>query len=147
MKKEGFKGKTGKKIKRSEAIEEILKMLEEYIDTTGAILDDYLADDGLITELGEADKNLREKIESMQIENDFDSIVTQLEKIQKKSPDDIEGEKLIPFCSKGDLENWALDEDYCLVRVADINKRSLLEEFVTTHIHPFYNDQQENLIV
>ena len=54
---------------------EILDLFDDYLDSTGAILDDYLASEDMISELAACDKDFRENIEDLEAEEDFTDLL------------------------------------------------------------------------
>lgn len=125
--------------------EQIEALFEKYIDTTGAIMDDYVADHAMIHEVSIADQNLKEKIlnlvdnDETDIEDgeaDFDSL---LEKI--KEHDDFDADKILELVDIDDVLSFVSGTDYISVQVTNIKDRDKIEEFLKTEIYPFVSDQ------
>jgi len=134
-----------KKLSRNQFIEKVLELLDNHIDTTRAILDDYLSgDDGMITELGAANENLRNSIEALEVEDDFKSLLEQI----KKSDDFDCGEllKLIADEDEDFILNYSTNKGYALIKLETMEQRSKLEDFIKAEIYPYHNDENKFFI-
>lgn len=123
--------------------EQVQDLLEKHIDTTGAILDDYVADKGMITELAECDKNLRSDIDDLfDEEQDFDSL---LKRLQEMDLDTDQTEKLMDLFDTGDLSDRLTRGGYVYVKVDNLADQMKLETWLKTRLYPNYNEQREKL--
>ena len=149
------------KIIKNTPFEEVLMLFKSHIETSKAIMVDYIADPAMIDEVSWSFNTLTEAIEAIsaeQTEPDFDKIVGYLENIDTHS---IDSEKLFKFISLEDvdcekvavelnsdiLDSYAQTYNCCMVVVKNINDREKLREFLCTEIYPAYNDQREFITI
>ena len=124
--------------------EKVLDRIDEYLDTTSAILEDYAVEDGLITELSEADKSLQSDIRDMILEDDYDSI---LERLKKMDLDDDMKAQLLDLFEEDEILSKVQDFGHCVIKIDNIVERQKLEDFVHAHIHTSHNQQQTNVFI
>lgn len=131
-----------KKDQKKSAIDKILELLDKYVDTTGAILDDYVADDGMVTELGAADQNLREAIEEFQHESEEDELKSIVARLKELEPDQEQSLELLEVLDEDAIWDWSKSEGYAYVKCQTMEQHNKLEEFVTTEMYPHYNERE-----
>lgn len=114
----------------------IADAFDDYRDVTDAILDDYVADDKMILELGQADKNLEKTVTEL-----FD----------KK---EIEGEELLALVksklSEGDIDADDLisiinadKKNVVTINIQTLDQEEKLKHFIETELYPHYNERME----
>lgn len=122
-------------------IDKVLDLISKYLDTTGAILDDYLADDGMVTELAAADENLREAVEDLRPEDVEEEIKQIIARLKELELDQEQSEEIIEFLDKDALWDWSKNLGYAYVKIDSIEKADKLEEFIKAEIWPHYNER------
>jgi hypothetical protein len=137
-----------KKIETETTIDKVLELLDKYIDTTGTILESYETDiilgDGLTTELGQADANLRSDIENLNEEDTFKTLIKKLGELDEK---DIEADELLDLLDADAIRDYLADGDGCaIIKINNESDRRKLEEFLHTELYPYLSDQQANII-
>lgn len=129
-------------------IEEVIKLFNSHIDTTGAILEDYVADRGMIDELGIADRNFLDVLENMkedEPEIDAAKLIQQLKDLVDTNA--IDQEEVLKVLYLDEVHSFVRgDFDIC-VKVNNANDRAAIEDFLTTKIYPYYRDQESNLFI
>jgi hypothetical protein len=130
-----------KPAKEKTVSEQIIDLFNQYLDTTSAILTDYVADPGMLVELSCADKNFIEEIEALQEEMDskeltFDDLTKKLSEV-----DDFDNSAILDLCDPELAADWFSNEGYAIVKIQTLDQRTKLEDFVTTEIYPHENDK------
>ena len=133
------------KLKRSELLDEVKKLIKEHQITTEAIITDYEAlscpvDDGMITEINAADQTLNIAIKNLECESDLETIYRELEEIYV---DEIDADKILPLLDKDEVKQFVQDDFDICVTCTDNNIRTKLEEFIKTEIYPYVLDQNK----
>ena len=115
----------------------IRKLFTDYLDTAGAILQSHVFTEDAELELKEADKNLLEEIENLEVvTGDFDSIIEQLEKLiaNKESED----EELLKLCNEESIIAAAGDcTGYAIIKITSVTDGDKLTDFVNENIYPY----------
>lgn len=141
--------------------EEVLMLLKSHIETSKAIMLDYIADTSMVDEVSWSLNTLVEAVEAIsseQKEPDFDKVLEYLTNID---PRNIDSEKLFEFISLNEidcekvaleltsdiLDNYAQTCDCCMVVIKNMNDREKLREFLHTEIYTAYNDQREFITI
>ena len=141
--------------------EEVLMLLKSHIETSKAIMLDYIADTAMADEVSWSLNTLVEAVEAIsaeQKEPDFDKVLEYLTNID---PYNINSEKVFELISLDEidseivaknlngeiLETYAQLNNCCMVVVKNINDREKLREFLHTEIYPAYNDQREFITI
>lgn len=135
----------------NERIEKVKEMLDEHFRKINLILEDYVAtDEGMCDEIEVVNAGLRDEVDELEREEDFDYVFSALEKLEMDSDIAFEDcERLVEFVAKDDgelylTENLA-DKNYICVKVENMDKKAKLEDFLKTEIYTTYNDQQTYL--
>lgn len=124
--------------KEKTIVDDVLAIFDSYLDTTGAIIADYVPDSGMLLELAEADKQFKEDIKELDITElmQFDDLFGRLKEIEE-----VDSNKLLSLCDKDAVWNWAASKGYAIIKIENLQDQTKLEEFVTTELYPNYNDK------
>lgn len=122
-------------------IDKIRKAFAQYQDTTSAILQDYIADDGLITELATADVNLLDELEELCEEagdlTDFETIVKGLKWHHDLTTDTDKARMLVNLMDEDDVREFVKDESDMHLKVSNPFDRDKIENFLRENIYPY----------
>ena len=121
-------------------LEEVRIFFDAYLDTTSAIIEDYVPDPGMLIELAEADKNFKEEIAALEEEQEEPEFEKLLAKLKELDSDSIDGEELLALCQPEDVEDWASANGYAIIKFSTLQQRTKLEEFVAS-LYPAYNER------
>ena len=121
--------------------DEVQTLFDAYLDTTSAIIEDYVPDPGMLIELAEADKNFKEEIAALEEEQEEPEFEKLLLKIKQLDPTDIDTDKLLALCDPGYAMDWASQNGYAIIKLTTLQQRTKLEEFVTKELYPDYNER------
>ena len=121
--------------------DEVQTLFNDYLDTTSAIIEDYVPEPGMLIELAEADKNFKEEIAALEEEQEEPEFEKLLLKIKQLDPTDIDTDKLLALCDPGYAMDWASQNGYAVIAIENLNQRTKLEEFVTKELYPNYNER------
>lgn len=134
--------------KEKTVTEHVADLFDQYLDTTGAILEDYIPDPGMMVELACADKNFKEEIAALgeELESNEPEFKQLLEKLKALGPGEIDVYDLLRLCDTVEayshpFETYAAEKGYALIKIETLQQRTKLEAFVTTEIWPNYNEK------
>jgi hypothetical protein len=130
-----------KKVEEKTVGEQITDIFNQYLDTTSAIIDDYVPDPGMLVELSCADKNFQEEINALQEE--LETKETNFKYLLKKVKDhkDYDDAELWEIIEPGYAAEWLATKGYSVIKLENMQQQIKLEEFVTTKLYPNYNDR------
>lgn len=131
------------------AIKFIKKLFNDYLDTTSAILQSHAFTEDAELELKEADKNLLEEIENLEIiTNDFDSLIEQLDKLKANHDDSFDEDEVLKLVSEETIIAEAgKSAGLVIVKLQSIADTDKLIEFVNREIYPYNINNREALKV
>jgi hypothetical protein len=124
---------------------EVNNILNDQLKIIQVVFEDYLADDGLVTEVTAAIEVIRDEINVFEPDESDDHTIEKLKAIIDDCGDVIQ-EKILPLFDKDDLLDF-LGHDYAYIKIENLAQREKLEAFVQTEIYPFYNDQNDNFLL
>lgn len=137
------------------------EMFQKYLDTTSAIIQDYVPDPGMLDELKWANENLKEEIEALIGEFEDPTAEWLHDKISRLDSDDIDCDKLMDvvhstnsyssdkvmdMLDDGDMADHLLSKGYASIKIDNLAQRQKLEAFVKEEIWPNYNDEGNYII-
>ena len=131
-------------------IADTLTIIDEYVKTQKAILDEYAVElmlgDGIMTELNAGYENLAiqvGKLEPEEVEEPEMSLDTIIEKL---GDEDIDEEKAVEILEKLDEEHvreWIRGQGYSYIKVENLAMQMKLDDFISTELYPYYSDQEK----
>lgn len=127
------------KQKKQTIIEKVNDLVDKYLDTTSAILTDYIADPGMELELGQADVDLQKGIQALEPDPDkaFDDIIDRLTDMDV----DIDADRLLGVLDDDQVRAYLKGKGYAIIKVDNLAQQDKLTEFVEKEIWPNYNDR------
>lgn len=134
---------------KQDSIAIIRKLFTGYLDTTSAILQSHTFTEDAELELKEADKNLLEEIEDLEIvTNDFDSLIEQLDKLKANHDDSFNEDEILKLVSEEAIIAEAGESSgIVIVKLQSITDTDKLIEFVNREIYPYNVNCKEALKV
>jgi hypothetical protein len=131
------------KVKRDELIDITLELLKKHVDTTRAILDDYmLGDEDCRMELAVAQDNLKDEISEMEVEYTYPKLLEMV-----KDHDDYNSSDLLELLIKEEgeicLREALQGRGYAIIKIDNILDQSKLQTFVETELYPNYCDRDK----
>jgi len=137
-----------------ESILKVVGLFQQHIDTTGAILEDYVVgNDGMFIELGEAHKSFLEAVKEIEIEDNAEKLIEKLgdQNLNESEYDSLlkvlvgqyenTDDKLLGTMDADDIAAHLSGKGYSIIKV-DSAKREKLKDFIESEIYPYYNDQK-----
>ncbi len=140
----------------SRAPEWLREMFQKYIETTSAIILDYVPDPGMLDELKWANENLKDEVDAVIEEFDNPPAEWLHDKISRLDSDDIDSERLLDvvhstnayssdkvmdLLDDGDMTDHLLSKGYASIKIDNLAQRQKLEAFVKAEIWPNYNEE------
>jgi len=118
-------------------IEKVNGLLDNYFDTTEAIIIENFADgSSFIAEMKAANDHLILQVDKLEDDKDFDTLLTELEE-----HDDWDTGKILEGIGEDEVRSWFVEKGYALIQCDSMEQRSKLEDFVTTEMYPHNNDR------
>lgn len=104
------------------------------------IMEDYVADRGMLLEIVTAVDNLESNVRGM----DFSHKISTEDAINVLQNANLDAEQCGLISDLLDRTAFPVPSGFALVKCDSLDKCMLLEEFVNTHLTPYFNDQHEN---
>jgi endonuclease III-like uncharacterized protein len=80
------------------------------------------------------------------IEDELMNFKSILKLLKELDSSDIETSDLLDLCDENDLYDYVRSKGYAYVKIDNMQQQSDLEEFVSSKIWPYYNDQEKFLL-
>lgn len=116
------------------------KLFTDYLDTTSAILQSHTFTEDAELELKEADKNLLNEIDNLEVvTDDFDSLIEQLEKFKTNGEFDSVRQEIIADMLDEQTAIYAAEQvtGYAVIKLCNIFDGDKLTDFVNREIYPY----------
>lgn len=124
--------------------EKLITLFEQYLETVGAILDDYVVgNDGMFTELAEADKSFKGEIEDFEFEPSLEKAIT----VIKDNADDMDTGDLLDVLDDSIIIDHVTSLGYSCIKTENIVDQQKLEDFVQQNIYPYSLNPYLNEVV
>lgn len=128
-------------------IDKVLKLFQTHLDTTGAILDDYVVgNDGMFTELTAADGNFISSVRELIDEDaEFDKTRFLADLENEVGGDHLDSDEVMEHVDEEDVCDFLAAKGYVIVKIENMNHQMMLEDFIKAHIYPHHSDQETYL--
>lgn len=133
----------------NERIEKALALVEKHIESTKLIIDDYMAGSTeMCDEIEVINDRLKDAVEELKVEEDFNYVIKQLEKLEDDG-EDIDYEKLLDIVVKEDEELFVEHlekQGFFYVKLETMIHKEKILDFIKAEIYTSYNDQRDHIL-